>query len=78
MLSAGTFDPVKGAAPDLAAAGNIIPRGLAPGKYYVGMIIQSSGDTNPADNTSEALHVTVTHLLQCPDESYSFVESYVF
>ena len=39
---------------------NFIPRFTDPGGYFIGLIVESDGDTNPANNTSAALPVTVT------------------
>ena len=64
-LSSGTlvntrmFDLVRGAL-DLTSTGNSISRGITAGNYYVGVIAQTSGDSNPANNTSSALPITVT------------------
>ena len=44
----------------LTSLNNFIPRTAAPGAYFVGMIVESGGDTNPANNTSAGLAVTVT------------------
>jgi hypothetical protein len=57
-ISSGSFDIVKGAA-DLSAVG-VIPRNLAAGRYYIAAIVQTAGDANPANNTSEILPLTVT------------------
>lgn len=59
LVNTRTFDLVKGAL-DLTSIGNSIPRGVAAGNYYVGLIVQTSGDTNPANNTSSAMPITVT------------------
>jgi hypothetical protein len=59
LVNTRTFDLVRGAL-DLNSTGNAIPRGVASGNYYIGVIVQTSGDTNPANNTSSSLPITVT------------------
>ena len=59
LVKTWTVDVVKGSV-DLTSTGNSIPRGMAAGNYYVGAIVQTSGDTNPSNNTSSALPITVT------------------
>jgi uncharacterized protein (TIGR03437 family) len=59
LVNTRTFDLVKGTL-DLTSTGNSIPRSLASGNYYIGVIVQTSGDTNPANNTSLALPIAIT------------------
>jgi uncharacterized protein (TIGR03437 family) len=59
LVKSWTIDVVKGSL-DLTSPGNAIPRNVAPGSYYVGVILQTSGDANPANNTSLSLPVAVT------------------
>ena len=40
---------------------NIVPVNLDPGSYFVGLIAETEGDTNPEDNTSNPLPITVTN-----------------
>ncbi len=59
LINTRTFDLVKGRV-DLTSTGNSIPRGVAPGNYFVGVIVETSGDLNPSNNTSSPLLITVT------------------
>ena len=45
---------------EVTSANNFIPRFTDTGGYFIGIIVESDGDTNPANNTSAALPVTVT------------------
>jgi uncharacterized protein (TIGR03437 family) len=59
LVKTWAIDVVKGNL-DITSAGNSIPRGLSPGGYYVGVIVQTAGDSNPANNTSSTMPLTVT------------------
>ena len=58
LLNTRTVDIVDGNA-EVVSGGNIILRVTAPGAYFVGVIVQTEGDTNPADNVSAGLPITV-------------------
>lgn len=58
LVNTRTFDLLKGSL-DQTSTGNSTPRFLTPGNYYVGVIVQTAGDSNPANNTSSSLPITV-------------------
>jgi hypothetical protein len=58
LVKSWAIDVVKGNL-DITSAGNSIPRGLSPGGYYIGVIVQTAGDSAPANNTSSTMPVTV-------------------
>ncbi len=55
-----TVNVVEGLA-QVTSRNNIVPVNLDPGGYFVGVTVESEGDTNPEDNTSNPLPVTVTN-----------------
>lgn len=59
LVNTRTFDLVKGTL-DLTSTGNSIPRSLAAGNYYIGVIVDTNGDSSPANNTSSTVPITVT------------------
>lgn len=59
LVKTWTVDVVKGKL-DLTSTANPIPRSLTPGAYYIGVIVQTNGDTNPSNNTSSTIPITVT------------------
>jgi uncharacterized protein (TIGR03437 family) len=59
LLNTRTVDIIDGAA-DIISHNNFLPRDLAPGDYFVGIILESEGDRNPANNVTAALPVRVT------------------
>ena len=59
LIKSWAIDVVKGNL-DITSAGNSVPRNLTPGPYYLGVIVQTNGDSNPANNTSSTVPVTVT------------------
>jgi uncharacterized protein (DUF2141 family) len=59
LLNTRTVDIIDGAA-DIISRNNFLPRDLAPGDYFVGIILESEGDRNPADNVAAGLPVRVT------------------
>ena len=45
----------------LTSRNNAIPGSVTAGSYFVGVILDPAGDTNPSDNVSSALGVTITN-----------------
>ncbi|HYL79156.1 MAG TPA: hypothetical protein VEU96_33505, partial [Bryobacteraceae bacterium] len=59
LINTRTFDLIRGSF-SVDSTNNIIPATLAPGKYFVAVILQNDGDTNSANDTSVGLPITVT------------------
>jgi hypothetical protein len=54
LVKTWTIDVVKGNL-DITSAGNSVPRGLSPGGYYLGVIVQTNGDSTPMSLTRGGL-----------------------
>jgi uncharacterized protein (TIGR03437 family) len=60
LVNTRTFT-LFGDAPDLISENNVIPAGAAPGAYFIGLIVDTAGDTNASNNTSPTpIPITVT------------------
>ena len=59
LISTGTFS-LTGGDDQFTTAGITLPSSVAPGSYYLGVIVESQGDTNPADNISSGIPVQVS------------------
>lgn len=58
LINTRVFDLIRGTF-TVDSSNNTIPATLAPGNYFVAVILQNDGDTNPSNNTSVALPITV-------------------
>jgi hypothetical protein len=60
VLNSRTFT-LFGDEPSLASENNVIPAGTTPGNYFIGVVVETTGDTDPSDNASPApIAITVT------------------
>ena len=58
-ISRRRFDVTNGRA-EFTTRNNVLSRFFRPGTYFVGVIIEEDGDTNPANNVADALPIVVT------------------
>jgi uncharacterized protein (TIGR03437 family) len=58
LVSTRTVDIIDGSG-DIVSRNNFIPREVAPGDYFVGILLESQGDRSPANNISDAIPVRV-------------------
>jgi uncharacterized protein (TIGR03437 family) len=58
LLDTRSFDQLRTGG-DVTSASINLPKNLAPGTYYVAVVVQTDGDTNPANNTTAGLPLTV-------------------
>jgi hypothetical protein len=58
LLSTGTFS-LTGDDASFTTAAITLPGSVAPGPYYIGVIVENQGDTNPGDNISAGFAVQV-------------------
>jgi hypothetical protein len=60
LISSRTF-ALLGDEPEFESTNNVIPAATAPGNYFVGIIVDTAGDTNLANNASpNPVSITVT------------------
>ena len=60
LINTRTFT-LAGDAPNLVSQDNVVPANTPPGAYFVGIIVETAGDTNAANNGSPSpIAITVT------------------
>lgn len=58
LVTLRTFELTNGET-SFVSRGNALPRDIAPGDYFIGVMVTAEGDPNPSNNTSMAMPLTV-------------------